>query len=363
MATTNAALQDRAIDRAVDLQRYKNGVVYRMMAVLNRADARIVAQLTEALMRLPASEFTVERLESLLASVRALNAEAYAAVRQGLEAEIAGLAEAEAAAQTAALRKSVPAAVQVRFPVAAVAAETVYAAALSRPFQGRLLRDWALNLGESRMRTVRETIRAGYVQGETTSDIVRRLRGTKALRYEDGVLARPRRELAAVVQTALSHTAQTARRELYRANADLVKAVQWVSTLDSKTTHECAIRDGLMYDADTLRPIDHSIPWGDGPGRLHFNCRSIDVPVLKSWRELGIDADELSASTRAAMDGQVPAETTFGQWLGRQSAERQDDVLGAERGAMLRAGKAFDTFYDDKGRWLTLAQLRARGGG
>src|SRR5688500_8251233 len=158
--TANAALQDRAIDHAVDLQRYSNGVIRRMIAVLNRADARIMAQLTEALMRLSASEFTVERLEALLTSVRALNAQAYRDVLAELEPELRGLAGVEATTQSAALSKSVPPAVRLQFPIAAVAAEQVYAAAMARPFQGRLLRDWAANLGESRMRTVRETIRA-----------------------------------------------------------------------------------------------------------------------------------------------------------------------------------------------------------
>jgi hypothetical protein len=33
--------------------------------------------------------------------------------------------------------------------------------------------------------------------------------------------------------------------------------------------------------------------------------------VLKTWRELGIDADEVPQTTRASMDGQVPAKQTF----------------------------------------------------
>lgn len=62
MPTVNAALQDEAIDHAVDLQRYSVDVVRRMIAVLNRSDARLVAQLSEALLRLEATSFTVERL-------------------------------------------------------------------------------------------------------------------------------------------------------------------------------------------------------------------------------------------------------------------------------------------------------------
>jgi hypothetical protein len=85
------------------------------------------------------------------------------------------------------------------------------------------------------------------------------------------------------------------------------------------------------------------------------------VPVTKSWRDLGFDIDEMAPGTRASMDGQVPEETTYSEWLMRQSAARQDDVLGPTRGKLLRqGGLTIDKFVNDKGRTLTLKQLRQR---
>jgi phage tail protein X len=360
--STNAVLADRAVDLAIDRLRYARGVAFRMIAILNRSDARLMAELTEALMRLERDAFTVERLESLLASLRAVNAQAYRAVMDALQGDLQALAEAEANAGLASWRNAVPSAVQIRFPIAGVSAEQVYAAALSRPFQGRLLRDWAAGLEQARLTLVRNAVRSGFVEGRTSAEIITQLRGTRALKFADGLLQRSRRELATVVQTALSHTAQMARQALTDANADLVKATQWVSTLDDRTSSLCRVRDGLQYSADAKhRPLGHKIPWGDGPGRLHFNCRSVSVPVLKSWQELGIDADELPAGTRASMDGQVPADMTYAQWFARQPAARQDEIVGPVRGALYRAGKVrFEQFSDDKGAWLTLDELRAR---
>jgi hypothetical protein len=110
------------------------------------------------------------------------------------------------------------------------------------------------------------------------------------------------------------------------------------------------------------KPIGHSYPWRGGPGRAHFNCRSSAVPVLKSWRELGgADLPEFTPTTRASMDGQVPAEQTYGAWLKRQSAKRQDEVLGATRGALFRrGGLEIERFADDRGRWLSIQELRDR---
>lgn len=356
MASVNARLQDRAINRAIDLRRYQAGVLRRIMATLNRSDAALSAALAEALMRMDRDSFTVERLEALLTSVREINRQAYAAVDAQLQREVRVLAEAEAAHQAAFVRAAVPAAVVVT----AVSPEQVYAAALARPFQGRLLKDWAAALEAGRLATIRNAVRAGVVEGKTTPEIVRAIKGTKAAGYADGLLDRPRRELTTVVNTALSHTAQRARAEFYLANADLVEAVQWVATLDARTTPECAARDGALYSAVTHAPIGHSMPWLGGPGALHFNCRSVDVPVLKGWKALGLDGD---AGTRASMDGQVPAELTYAEWFGRQSAARQDEIVGPARGELFRAGKlSFDKFTDDKGRWLTLEQLKSRGG-
>ncbi|MBO9717516.1 MAG: hypothetical protein J7507_12090 [Pseudoxanthomonas sp.] len=334
----------------------------RMVAVLNRSDARLAAQLAEALLTMDRDSFTVERLETLLAAVRATNAAAYAAVEAALRPELEGLAGLETDWQAGSIRAAMPPAALLQVPVNGVPAAQAYAAAMARPFQGRLLSGWMTQLAADRAALVRNAVRAGFIEGRTVPEIVQQLRGTKARQYADGLLDRPRRELMTVVRTAVSHTAQTARQVTYDANADLVKAVKWLATLDTRTSEPCRIRDGKQYSADGKHtPIGHKIPWLQGPGRLHFNCRSVDTPVLKSWRELGLDVDEAPAGTRASLDGQVPEDTTYGQWLARQSAARQDEILGPERGALLRAGRvSFPDLYDARGRWLTLAQLRAR---
>lgn len=332
-----------------------------MIAVLNRSDARLMAQLSEALLQLEADSFTVERLEGLLVSLRTINAQAYAQVYEALQEPLQGMATAEAQWQASSLRAALPAPVQAVFPVAAVVPEQAYAAAMSRPFQGRLLSGWMAALADDRAALVRNAVRAGYVEGRTASEIIRTIRGSRTANYADGLLERSRRELATIVNTALSHTAQTTRTLSEAANADIVKGVKWSSTLDSRTSPPCRLRDGLQYTPVTHRPVGHKIPWLQGPGRLHFNCRSVSVLVTKSWRELGLDIDDMPASTRASMDGQVPADLTYAQWFARQSAARQDEIVGPERGRLYRAGKvSFDRFYDDKGRWLTLAQLLAR---
>lgn len=361
MATVNEILADEAIRHAVDLQRYANGAVRRMVAILNAVDRDLMSQLAAALERLDAESFTVERLEQLLSSVRQLNAEAHRRLGRELADEMRELTIYETGYQHQLFVRTLPEPVLASVTVATVSAQQVYAAAMARPFQGRLLSEWAESIGEDQMRRIRDALRMGYVENQTIGQMVTRIRGTRARGYADGILEIKRRHAEAVVRTATSHVAGYARDEFYAANADIIGVVVWVSTLDDRTTAECRLRDGREYTQDTHQPLGHSIPWGAGPGRLHWNCRSTSTAIVKSWSALGIDPESMRPSTRASMDGQVPAEMTYADWLMRQSAERQDDILGPTRGKLLRdGGLTMDRFYNDKGRYLTLDEIRER---
>lgn len=361
MASVNETLVDQAIDHAVDLSRFSNGAVRRVVSLLNQTDKELRAAIIEALLRLPADSFTVQRLETLLGSVRALNASAMRSVEAALEGEMRDLADFEAAFQANSLQAAFPQEARAFVQFQRVTPEQAYSAAMARPFQGGLLRDWTKSLEDSRAAKVRETIRQGYVQGQTTDQIVRKIVGTKAKGFRDGVVDRSRREVESVVRTALSHTAEMAREKTVEANADLIKAERWLSTLDTRTSELCRVRDGKEYTPVEHKPIGHKVPWLQGPGRLHFCCRSTSVPVTKSWRELGLDMDELSPTTRASMDGQVSAETTYSKWLQRQSRARQEEILGVTRAALVRDGKLpAGELYTDRGAYLTIEQLRAK---
>lgn len=363
MATANEILADEAIRHAIDLLRYENGVVERMIALLRGMDRDLVARILAALEDLPADSFTVQRLDTLLRSVRELNVAAHERLGKALEVELLELTRYESGYQESLFRETIPEPILANITVATVSAERVYAAAMAQPFQGRLLREWVKTVEQTTYLRVRDVLRMGYAESQTINEMVRRVRGTRSLNYADGVLSNVRRrQVEAVVRTATSHFAGFAQDRFYEANADIVGEVQWVSTLDTRTSEMCRIRDGLRYqNTDEHKPVGHRVPWLSGPGRLHWNCRSRQKALLKTWRELGIESDQLSATTRASMDGQVPAQTTYAEWLKRQSAARQDDILGATRGKLMReGGLTMDRFYNDKGRWLTLDELRKR---
>jgi hypothetical protein len=360
MASVNERLRDAAIDHSVDLAQYSEHVVRRMIGLLNRVDADLADELRKALDRLPQESFTVERLEKLLGAVRELNAAAYDRIGAEMTTAVSDFAEVEADYQTQLLTRVIPSAVQVHYPIAEVTAEQVRTAALSRPFQGRLLKDWARKMPADRMDVLRNAVRMGYLEGQSTSQIVARVIGSAKARKQDGAFQRSRRDLTAVVHTAITHTAAVARDRFQAVNSDLLEAVVWSSTLDLKTSDWCRIRDQKRYTVKTHKPIDHNIPWLGGPGKIHFFCRSTSRPEVKKTGALEL-LGRLPPAVRASMDGPVEGDLNYGEWLAKQSQARQEEAEGAVRAKLMRDGDLpWPKLYDAKGQRLSLDELRRR---
>ncbi len=117
----------------------------------------------------------------------------------------------------------------------------------------------------------------------------------------------------------------------------------------------------MLGTVGTQERIDHGRPGFGGPGNLHFGCRSTSTPVIKTFRELGFDIDEIPESTRASLDGQIPQDTSFEGWLSRRTVAQQNENLGVGRAKLWRDGDiSFRDLMDANGRELSLEELRAR---
>lgn len=334
-----------AISHAVDLSAYSNYVVSRIVGLLDSVDADLYSAILTALEKMPVNDFSMSRLESLLASVRTVNADAYRVLDAELGDRMIELLSAELDFQTRLVGSP---------DVRAVPIETAWSAAVKQPIRGRLLSDWASSLEAGRAQRIQQALSIGYVEGKTVPEMVRTLRGTRSENYTNGLLNIDRRNAEAVVRTVTAHFAASAREQVYAANEDVIDHVIWMSTLDMRTSEICQIRDGAEYTLEG-KPIGHSMPWLGGPGKAHWNCRSHSSPVLKDG-----PIDLSKGRVRTSVDGPVPGTTTFAGWIAKQSAARQNEVLGPTRAALMRQGKyKLPQFYDNKGRFLTIEQLRS----
>jgi SPP1 gp7 family putative phage head morphogenesis protein len=206
---------------------------------------------------------------------------------------------------------------------------------------GKFVKDWYKDWGRGMTDKITRQVRIGVGLGEGYDKIAKRIIG------KSGVLGEQERHIKTLVRTTIANVSNKARQSVYENNEDVVKGVEIVATLDSRTSAICRSEDGNVYPVDS----------GPRPP-FHPNCRTTTIPVLKSWKELGIDLKEAPPGTRASMDGQVSSKQSYGQWLKKQSKSVQEEVLGKRRAALFRSGKVkIDKFVDPRGRSLTLAEL------
>lgn len=356
----NERFMDFQVAQQVRWIRYQNKEVAEALKILNRVDARLATALRRA--DPGGAPYTQARLRALRAQVTELintlhNDELAPVLMENLTqaSVMAGDIEEQA------FRRIMPAGVDVTTPNLGV----LQVAATLKPFNGANMKEWTDQLRLADLNRSWRAIVDGITSGTTTDDLIRQLVGSPALRYKDGVREVSRRGLEALVRTSINHATNQGRQVVWDANQDIIRGVRWVSTLDTRTTPICQHRDGRVGPVSPTEgwtPPEGSLPLDPPMARppAHLNCRSTTVAVTKSWKELGFDVDDLPPATRASMDGQVPANVTYFDWLKRQSAGVQKEVLGPARFDMWhKGGIAPEKFVNDAGERLTLAQLRA----
>jgi SPP1 gp7 family putative phage head morphogenesis protein len=349
--STNARLQDRAIRHAVYLARLQSGEARAILRLLERtALPQLRRKLIARLARIQSRGFdpgpwSTQVLRDTIAATEdvaeVVDRELYGA----LLPRLTDVAAAEVAWQLSVFREAVPRSIAVEVDFRTPAPNVLRQAVRSRPFQGRVLRDWTRSVGAATADRLQRELRIGLAASEGTPEIARRF---------DEVLNRTRRDAEAIARTATTHVASAAREQTYRENSDLVQGVRWVSTLDSRTTPTCAALDGRVFRV------------GEGPRPpAHVRCRSTTVPIVKPVEEiLGRRAlRRVPEADRASMNGPVPASQTFGPWLRSQPAAVQDRVLGEGKARLFRNQKLeIDRFVDSQYRPLTLDEVLDREG-
>lgn len=340
------------MERAIDLLRLEAGTRDKILIFLDELEKEIVAALAKIdPTGTPDESKQRKRLTELLKVVRGSIKGTYRDISTLMGREIREVADNEATWTGNALNATT----QAGFADAGVTRGFLDSLVSDVLIQGAASSDWWARQAGGVADRFADAMRIGIGIGEPNSKLIDRVRGI------GGLMDVSRSSAERLVRASVQAAANTAREAMYDKNTDLITALQWHATLDTRTTILCLARDGHTYTPDDHKPKDGGPPWLQGPGKLHWGCRSTSVPILKSWRDLGIDHDEIEHTTRASMDGQVPAQQTFAQWLKKQSVERQDEILGAGKAQLYRDGKiSVRDLLDQNGRPLTTEQLRAK---
>lgn len=324
MATAPAELIDIATRHQLHYERLKSHEVKAFDNFLIQLDEDLRKQLSKA----DITSFTRARLEKQLALVNEIIRGIYGDYKTVWRDGLMQAALYEAEFEKKSLDQVV---INKEFVLPTEAA--ISAAVFSRPLaveginNGALLDRFFEQLPDNTVKRVEGAIRLGFAQGQTTQQVIQRIRGTAKARYTDGLLAISQRDAALITRTALQHVASQARFSTWDNNRDIIKGLRVVATLDNRTTTICRSLDGKVF------PIDKApMP------PYHISCRTTLSATLDSRFNM---LDE--GATRAARDEDgevvsVDANETYYSWLMKQSKSFQDSVIGPTRGKLLREG-------------------------
>lgn len=312
MATTktqNRDYLDAMIRHQIFLLRLSGRTRNEIYEILNRTEAQMAEEVRRE------SNHDLEKAAALFIILSAIRAEAWKEVSELWIQRYTEAALREPAFAKAALATLLPGN-RIRTP----SKSEIRALVRRITFEGKTLREWIVQAQRADLERIRAALVVGAAQRESPGAIARRIVGTSRARGTDGVTQQTRHGLATLTLTGIVALSDGARELFYKLNSEFFGAKDlWVSVLDHRTTPICRSLSGKIFRVGT----------GPHPP-LHFRCRSIRQPLI-----LG--------------GGPMPKEN-YQQWLSRQPAKFQDEVLGPTRGKLFRqGGLTVDHFADRRG--------------
>jgi SPP1 gp7 family putative phage head morphogenesis protein len=394
--SANQDLFDAQLRHEITVRQYAAREVRKALAVLDKANLELEAKLATSLIE--GESVTSKRFKALLKDMQIVRNALIKKMALGQVDRLVELGRTEQAAMKKILETEVP----VRLDYATVNASQIRAAITTMPFAGGAnnaanLGNWWKKLQAADATRISEALQLGMTQGETVPQMTNRVKGVAGL---------SRANAEAVIRTGINHAINSSREEFFKANSEVIHALRWTSTLDGRTSAICRARDGHYTPLTPGQPVPPPLlqPPGARPP-AHPSCRSLMVSVLtpdgiaqkmpprpfvrdsrtrrfrekdfraeskaavgdKRWKKMTVkqrnDAirKRRTTWTREAV-GQVPAKTNYDQWLRKQPAKFQDEVLGKGKAKLFRKGLKLDRFVDRKGQELTLKQLQRKSG-
>ena len=229
---------------------------------------------------------------------------------------------------------------------------------------GKLLKDW---VDTAFAANIKSEITTGLLKGESYKNLVKRFKDNKFAGLENDIEALTRTYVQSINTKAMSDTMQ--------ANADIMKGWKWSSVYENRTCTRCMSLDakGEIY------------PINGGPViPLHINCRCFPEPITKTFRELGVDIDEMKEAYKPyTIRGKIDPVTgkvipgkigvgggrviSTGRFLGtyddffKELPEKvQTQMLGPTRLGLYKSGKLkLSGLADSKGNAFLIKELES----
>lgn len=359
--SANEDILNQFFKHATKLHNFNNRESRKIKELLEKLRQRILEQLANKNITL----FQKRKMKALLEQIDAMYDETYTLINNEIDNRTQRLFKVEGNNTAAIMNKA------IGVPIISVAWNDAFIKATidDSDIFGLTNKEWFAKVKNKSQKRIEDLftskelvdeIQLGLLEGRTLQNIVKNnIAFVKDKQLTDS-------EIEAVTRTIINNVSNTARNQVYKENDDVIEGLEWLSTLDKRTSKICIARDGKKYTVDG-KPIGHSITYDGGPP-AHFRCRSTMLPVMRPFSE--IDEEdvfkkrdvELTNSKRkrmrAALDGQVPGNTDYEKWLKSRSKVEAIEVLGEKVYGLWSSGAiTLSQLINNKGEELTFSQL------
>lgn len=280
---------DAYVRRQIYLERLKKGEANILLRTISRSDQ----QVADIINRLPLKP-NQRQLDKAINSITNIYTQRYDKVRENLINTSTRLTKNELRWMKRTLDVDIP------------DVDSIVSKSLDNHYQGESITTWANKLKQDKISRVKQTLKGSYES-----------KGDRLIEFKK-IQNITKHNTKTISNTFINHFTNTARNDVYETN-DNINQVVWVSILDANTTRLCQVRSQKLYNADTHQPLGHSYSWGNGPGHIHFNCRSIAVPVDDPFE----------------VQNYAP---TYDEWLRTQPRSVVEEALGVNNAELFLTG-------------------------
>ena len=148
---------------------------------------------------------------------------------------------------------------------------------------GKTILDWMKNWEAGDIERIASACQKASVKSLSVADIVKKINGTRAENYEDGILSTTRKSATMMARTLINGVSNNTRMETIKANSDVIDGIKFLGTLDGKTCSCCAQFDGRIWELNEIASVPRP--------PIHPNCRSAILPWIQLKDAEGNDID------------------------------------------------------------------------
>lgn len=319
-------LRDDILDNQMDVIRYESEAAQEQREKVKQVIEAIVALVALrnpwAVTMLYARQ---RRMETLLADMGTQVRAAYGAMAREALTDSGDLADIQAAAMGQALSR-------------ALGDQRDGKRRRKPPFDmsdlmlfGATLKTWYERQAQDVLWRARLALQNAITRNMALDDVVAALRGIQASAEANA---------DALIRSFVQEVASSSAMAVYHNNADIITGLVQVSVMDSRTTAICRRYNGATWDLDGTPILGNQLPFDGGTPR-HWGCRSIILPLV---------------------NGEMPSDTTFEDWLNSRPEARQRDILRGRYDMWRRGALSPADALDQRGNPITLDEIRSRYG-